>query len=373
MDIVSALRIVRDEIDKEATYEQAVAAFDRALARLSPAPAVERTCASFRCYTPQHFSSLFFRHLDVCTKPESGCWCRDCGKPYSDHGQYGGEACPPAPAEAQPAEAVVPEMPQPPIPPDRAEAHEASWHHGSAKVVAFSAYDLMWLYASALQAYGRSLHAALVAAREECASLNRDIAKLTDHAGAMMRERDDAHALNQKCKDESCRAWIAEGRERKRAEAAEAELATLRARVAEIEGQEPALVVTRHPQCVGLDTNRFKGMNRMADCSDSMTRRFLESLLGKDDSLTLYAHPVAGEAVEPFTEAEMQAAIEKRDELAKRVNTACAELGREIALRRSCYPRWVKQGRMRPDEMHDRIEALEDVVRLIRELSGVGR
>lgn len=75
----------------------------------------------------------------------------------------------------------------------------------------------------------------------------------------------------------------------------------------------------------------------------------------------------------PFTQAEMQAAIDAQDALAVRVNRACAEIGREVGYRRSCYPKWVQQGRMKQEKADEQIAALEDAATLLRELSGVGR
>lgn len=60
-------------------------------------------------------------------------------------------------------------------------------------------------------------------------------------------------------------------------------------------------------------------------------------------------------------------------DLAANVNAACAEIGREVALRRRVYPRWVQQGRLRPDQASQQIGDLELAAKLLRELSGVRR
>lgn len=60
-------------------------------------------------------------------------------------------------------------------------------------------------------------------------------------------------------------------------------------------------------------------------------------------------------------------------EIVARVNGACAEIARELGYRRSCYPKWVGQGRMKQEVADRQIAALEDAVVLLRELSGVKR
>jgi hypothetical protein len=60
-------------------------------------------------------------------------------------------------------------------------------------------------------------------------------------------------------------------------------------------------------------------------------------------------------------------------ELTARVNRACAEIGREVGYRRSCYPRWVTAGKMSQAKADEQIGALVDAAALLRELSGVTR
>jgi hypothetical protein len=67
-----------------------------------------------------------------------------------------------AATEAQPAPAALPD------PPERAEDHEAAWHHGAARVVPFSAYDVLWLYA-------KTLRSVALALRDEVERLRMDL------------------------------------------------------------------------------------------------------------------------------------------------------------------------------------------------------
>ncbi len=57
----------------------------------------------------------------------------------------------------------------------------------------------------------------------------------------------------------------------------------------------------------------------------------------------------------------------------ERAAKACAEIGREVGLRRAVYPRFVKTGKMTQEDADRLIATLEDAARLIRELMGVPR
>jgi hypothetical protein len=83
--------------------------------------------------------------------------------------------------------------------------------------------------------------------------------------------------------------------------------------------------------------------------------------------------PVERQMVGDFTEAEMAEAIARQDELARRVNRACAEIGREVAIRRSFYPEWVRRRKITQAKADEQIGALVDAAALLRELSGVTR
>jgi hypothetical protein len=60
-------------------------------------------------------------------------------------------------------------------------------------------------------------------------------------------------------------------------------------------------------------------------------------------------------------------------DLVARVETACAEVGREVAMRRKLYPGWVQNGRLSQADSERQIGALEDAAALLRMFSGVAR
>lgn len=88
---------------------------------------------------------------------------------------------------------------------------------------------------------------------------------------------------------------------------------------------------------------------------------------------------IPADRVDEFTQARVERdghvvrAITVDEHLAANINAACREIGREVGYRRSCYPRWVQQGRMTPDQASEQIGDLELAARLLRELSGVQR
>jgi hypothetical protein len=56
-----------------------------------------------------------------------------------------------------------------------------------------------------------------------------------------------------------------------------------------------------------------------------------------------------------------------------RIERACSEIGREVAIRRSFYPEWVRRRKITQAKADEQIGALEDAASLLRELSGVSR
>lgn len=59
--------------------------------------------------------------------------------------------------------------------------------------------------------------------------------------------------------------------------------------------------------------------------------------------------------------------------VAGRVRAVCAEIGREVALRRKVYPAWVANGRLKGEDAEKQIELMEEAAALLRDLSGVER
>ncbi len=77
-----------------------------------------------------------------------------------------------------------------------------------------------------------------------------------------------------------------------------------------------------------------------------------------------------------FTEPSPPAPDFSAGEMAQRidrVNAACAELAREVAVRRRAYPRFVASGRLSQEKADQQLAVLEDAIALLRELSGVSR
>lgn len=61
------------------------------------------------------------------------------------------------------------------------------------------------------------------------------------------------------------------------------------------------------------------------------------------------------------------------DMLRDLVNVACAEIGREVGIRSSVYPRWVKSGKLTQEAADMQVAGLELAANLLRVLSGVQR
>jgi hypothetical protein len=50
-----------------------------------------------------------------------------------------------------------------------------------------------------------------------------------------------------------------------------------------------------------------------------------------------------------------------------------AEAQRELALRKQCYPAWIKSGKLDPGDAHYQILVMEQIVRTLRQLDAEQR
>jgi hypothetical protein len=49
------------------------------------------------------------------------------------------------------------------------------------------------------------------------------------------------------------------------------------------------------------------------------------------------------------------------------------DVGRELGMRRSCYPKWVATGRLTQAEADHQIACMDDIYTLLKSLKGVGK
>jgi len=200
--------------------------------------------------------------------------------------------CPPATVNPQPA--AVPEVPEPAYFIERNA-------DGCSKCAAGTTWDV--IFAPTGTALGTSYGGE--DGEEQAQDMAEALNEAYDHGAAAEKARADAlQAERDKLRADivaaagellvdipepgtpMARVMLANAAMRRERDEARAELAASR-------GQEATLTVTRYKQCVGLKSGRPQKFSEVADCSDGLIRKFLEGLLGAEESLTLYAAPVA--------------------------------------------------------------------------------
>jgi hypothetical protein len=87
------------------------------------------------------------------------------------------------------------------------------------------------------------------------------------------------------------------------------------------------------------------------------------------DEAEAWAEQLCTAAVAGFLYARLGLSKQYRD----RVNAACAEIGREVGMRRGFYAKQVAARRMKQEDADRQIALLEDAAAMLRELSGVQR